>query len=78
MKDKNGNLIWENDIVRQFADYDEMGNNVYFFYQIKYDEEYARFYCHEIYTKEDVLFDELDDVEIIGKIFDNPEMLEVE
>lgn len=61
-------------MVRQFADCSEMGDDLYFFYQIKYDDEYARFYGHELCTKEDVLFDELNDIEVIG----NPELLEVE
>lgn len=74
--DKNGNKIWENDIVRQFSDCSELGHDLYFFYQIKWDEEYARFYGEEIYCKETVLFDELEDIEVIGNVFDNKELSE--
>ena len=76
LKDKNGTLLWENDIVRQFADCDESGKNLYFYYQIKWNKEYCAFEGYEIYTKETVLFPDLEDIEVIGNFFDNPELLE--
>ena len=75
LKDKNGNLIWENDVVKQFADCNELGNSLYFFYQIRWNNEYSAFEGYEIYTKETVLFPDLEDIEVIGNIFDNPELM---
>lgn len=77
LKDKNSKLIWENDIVKQFADCDELGNSLYFFYQIRWNNEYSAFEGYEIYTKEMVLFPDLEDIEVIGSAIDNPELLEV-
>ena len=78
LKDKNGKLIWENDVVKQFADCNELGNSLYFFYQIRWNNEYSAFEGYEIYTEETVLFPDLEDIEVIGNIFDNPELLESE
>lgn len=75
LNDKNGNLIWENDVVKQFADCNELGNSLYFFYQIRWNNEYSAFEGYEIYTKETVLFPDLEDIEVIGNIFDNPELM---
>ena len=65
LKDNKGNKIWEHDIVKQFADCDELGNDKYFYYEIMWDKQYARFEGYEIYCAETVLFDELEDVEVI-------------
>lgn len=69
--------IWEYDIVKQLADCDELGKSLYYFYIIKWDDKYVRFYGEEIYSKETFLFDDLEDIEVIGNVFDNPELLEV-
>ena len=75
LNDKNGQKIWENDVVKQFADCNELGNNLYFFYQIRWNNEYSAFEGYEIYAKETVLFPDLEDIEVIGNIFDNPELI---
>lgn len=75
LKDKNGKLIWENDIVR-----DEHGN----FYKAFWQNNYYQFSW--ICVKSDVLIGAKWDlwsfrsfeIEVIGNIFDNKELLESE
>lgn len=68
-EDKNGNLIWENDIVKinnskvntliTFRDFEiicTIPNEKYYKHRLEYDTEY----------------------EIVGNVFDNPELLESE
>lgn len=81
LKDKNGKLIWENDIVkRNFylysseAKYEEKENCGI----VKYDKEYARFgYQCSVFA---MLSESKkhDTIEVIGNIFDNKELLESE
>lgn len=75
LRDKNGNLIWENDIVR-----DKHGN----FYKVFWQNNYYQFSW--ICVKSDVFFTGVKwdlwsfkgfEMEVIGNIFDNPELLEV-
>lgn len=74
-KDKNGKLIWENDIVR-----DEHGN----FYKAFWQNNYYQFswVCvktdvFSIGAKWDLWSIKSFEIEVIGNIFDNPELLEV-
>ena len=76
LKDKNGNLIWENDIVR-----DEHGN----FYKAFWQNNYYQFswVCVKtdvflIGTKWDLWSIKSFEIEVIGNKFDTQELLEVE
>ena len=76
LKDKNGKLIWENDIVR-----DEHGN----FYKAFWQNNYYQFswVCVKtdvflIGTKWDLWSIKSFEIEVIGNKFDTPELLEVE
>ena len=76
LKDKNGKLIWENDIVR-----DEQGN----FYKAFWQNNYYQFswVCVKtdvflIGTKWDLWSIKSFEIEVIGNKFDNPELLESE
>ena len=76
LKDKNGKLIWENDIVR-----DEHGN----FYKAFWQNNYYQFswVCVKtdvflIGTKWDLWSIKSFEIEVIGNKFDNPELLERE
>lgn len=75
LKDKNGKLIWENDIVR-----DEHGN----FYKAFWQNNHYQFSW--ICVKSDVFFTGVKwdlwsfksfEIEVTSNIFDNPELLEV-
>lgn len=76
LNDKNGKLIWENDIVR-----DEHGN----FYKAIWQSNYYQFswVCvkseiFQIGTKWDLWRFKSSEIEVVGNIFDNPELLESE
>lgn len=74
MKDKNGKLIWENDIVRTVYDGNEH------IYQVVWDESELDFKAtngKENYKSNFEYLPCCDEIEILGNCFDNPELLEV-
>lgn len=72
LKDKNGKLIWENDIVNCLAE-ECCG-------YISWNENEAGFYFNVLLEdgkfEEEHVYDYQDCMEIIGNIFDNKELLE--
>lgn len=77
LKDKNGKLIWENDIVK-----DEEGN----FYKTIWQNNYYQFFSWirvkseipQVDGKGDSYLLRSVEIEVIGNIFDNKELLESE
>ena len=74
LRDKNGKLIWENDIVNCFKA-ECCG-------KISWNESEAGFYFDVLLEdgtyEEEHIYDYADCMDVIGNIFDNPELLEVE
>lgn len=75
LKDKNGNLIWENDIVRTIYD------GIEHIYQVIWDKSELDFKAtngKEFYKSNFEYLPCCEEVEVIGNTFDNPELLESE
>ena len=68
LKGKNGNLVWENDVVRikYDDDFSEVG-------WIKYSNCGVRY--NFVFGTEKYSIDDSCDIEVIGNIFDNPELI---
>ena len=86
LTDKNGNLIWENDIVKDLFS-DACAQIKYGSYQSCFDStktEHVGFYvdwsgkCAKRYRKDLGYWITMVNAEVIGNIFDNPELLESE
>lgn len=72
LKDKNGKLIWENDIVKF-----KRSDDKEFVGEISYVEHYGAFFVIHSGCSDNQLY-AFGDYEVIGNVFDNPELLESE
>lgn len=85
LKDKNGKLIWENDIVKKefYTDYDAFANSEEYIGVVKYEDcAWCVSYERDGHKCNSPIFMAMEyhDAEhfnVIGNIFDNPELLEV-
>ena len=72
LKDKNGNRIWEKDIVKHDIS-DTIGTVRW------YQEDYAGWCVDDVMIDEQQFTDEMwDECEVIGNVYDNPELLKGE
>ena len=73
LKDKNGNRIWENDIcVLHTNSIDEEDG----YFKVEYDKDNARFVFLGVSLQLDFEFIRDDECEVVGTIFEHPELQE--
>jgi uncharacterized phage protein (TIGR01671 family) len=79
VKDKNGNLIFESDILKEMFDTGE-GTKETDYTQVKWDDEAAGFVMFRPDCPRDLsYFDEIEDInnyEVVGNIYENKELAE--
>ena len=75
LRDKNGNLIWENDIVGFWDTYSTENGQAEMdcIGKVVWDDETISFQVTNRLSAES--YDVLDECSVIGNIFDNPELL---
>lgn len=73
LTDKNGKRIWGNDIVRIENSMDEGIGNIEFYGGMWYVDGEPSNSLHDIME-----YDDIAEIEVIGNIFDNPELLKGE
>lgn len=85
LKDKNGKLIWDNDIVKKefYTDYDNCANSEEYIGIVKITDcawviETIRDKCTRPIFETMSYSEDVKHFEVIGNIFDNPELLESE
>lgn len=83
LKDKNGKLIWENDVVKKefYTDYDAFSNSEEYIGIVKFTNcalviETIRDKCTRPIFEAMLYSEDVEHFEILGNVFDNPELLE--
>lgn len=83
LKDKNGNLIWEGDVVKKefYTDYDAFSNSEEYIGIVKFTDcawvvETIRGKCTRPIFEAASYSEDVKYFEVSGNVFDNPELLE--